>query len=459
GCTTPTRIVGAAARARVTCPMRTCDQPITASITAAATAPTAEPLPPAVQSALATPAAQRSEAATATVFSHWRKTVADFKQADAAIEALWKQWPAGSTALTLASREMPRDTRLLKRGDFLKPANTVGAGVPAALHSLKDPNAPATRLTFAEWLVDPRSPTTARVLVNRVWQQYFGIGLVTSAEDFGTQSDAPSHPELLDWLATELMANGWSVKHLHRLIVGSATYRQSSRIDPAASAADPYNRLLARFPRQRVEGEIVRDIALAASGRLDPKVGGPAIFSPAPAFLFQPPASYGPFVWTQAKGSDRYRRGLYTFRRRSTPYPMLTNFDSPNGDASCVRRVRSNTPLQALTTLNEEVFLECAQGLAEKTLKEGGKTDEERLRYAFRRCVARPPAAEDLADLQSLLDKQRARIKAGKMNASLVATGVKDAKPRSDGVAYPELAAYVVVARALLNLDETIARE
>src|SRR5262249_43951859 len=184
-----------------------------------------------------------------------------------------------------------------KRGDFLKPGKQVTAGVPAFLHPLADANAPGNRLTLAKWLVDRRSPTTARVFVNRIWQAYFGIGLVATPEDFGLQTDKPSHPELLDWLAVEFMDSGWDIKHLHRLIVESATYRQTSRVTPNLLERDPQNRLLARGPRLRVEGEVVRDIALSASGLLNPRIGGPSVFSAAPAFLLVPPASFGAFVW------------------------------------------------------------------------------------------------------------------------------------------------------------------
>lgn len=197
--------------------------------------------------------------------------------------------------------------------------------------------------------------------MNRAWQVYFGLGLVSTSEDLGTQSEAPSHPELLDWLAVEFMDHGWSVKTLHRRIVNSATYRQSSRITPELYERDPNNRLLARGPRFRVEGEIVRDIALAASGLLNEKIGGRSVMPPAPSFLFQPPASYAPFPWKDEAGLEKYRRALYTFRRRSTPYPALQTFDVPNADQACVRRLRSNSPLQALVSLNEPIFVECAQ--------------------------------------------------------------------------------------------------
>jgi hypothetical protein len=313
--------------------------------------------------------------------------------------------------------------------------------------------------------------------VNRLWQAYFGTGLVSTPEDFGLQSQPPSHPELLDWLACELMEPGsvsevrtsapppgahppWGLKHIHRLIVTSAAYRQSSNVSPDLYARDPANRLLARGPRLRVDAEIVRDIALSASGLLNDKIGGPSIFSPAPEFLFQPPASYAPFPWKEETGPDRYRRALYTFRRRSTPYPVLQVFDAPNGDFSCVRRLRSNTPLQALVSLNETVFVECAQALARKTLAEGGHTDADRLNYAFRRALSRLPKSDEKAELISLLEKEKTRIAEGWVNASEIATG-KD-EPATDlpkGATPTQAAAYTVVSRVLLNLDETITKE
>jgi hypothetical protein len=265
---------------------------------------------------------------------------------------------------------------------------------------------------------------------------------------------------LLDWLAVELMENGWSLKHLHRLIVTSATYRQSSRVTPDLLARDPYNRLLARGPRVRVDAELVRDVALAASGLLDPKVGGESVCPPAPAFLFQPPASYGPKTWVESAGPDRYRRGLYTFRYRSVPYPMLQSFDSPNGDFSCVRRARSNTPLQALTLLNEPVFLDCARALALSTLREGGHTDSDRLVHAFRRCLARKPTAEESEPLLSLLERETERFSTGSKNPWELAVSNPSDAIRLPATATPaQLAAWTVVARVLLNLDETITKE
>ena len=455
----------------------------------------ADPLPKTVREILDVPAEKRSPAQVAAVFSFWRTTVADWKESNEKIESFWKQWPEGAATLALVARnnrgpgDEKRATRMLKRGDWLNPAKEVSAGVPAFLPALPS-NSDESRLTFAKWLVDKKSPTTARAAVNRIWQSYFGFGLVDTPEDFGLRVEAPSHPELLDWLACELMEpkveslnrdslNGsgvaaganstlqrfnaltpWSLKHIHRLIVNSATYQQFSKVTPELYEKDAYNRLLARGPRFRVEGEIVRDITLASSGLLNDKIGGPSVFSPAPEFLFKPPASYGPFTWTDATGPDRYRRALYTFRRRSTPYPMLQVFDAPNGDSSCVRRMRSNTPLQALTTLNEIVFNECAQSLAQKILEEGGKTDADRITYAFRRTLSRQPTTDEMGELTNLMERQKKRIADGWINTLEVATG-KNEKPSKlpDGTTPTQLAAYTVVSRVLLNLDETITKE
>ncbi len=437
----------------------------------------ADPLPARVRSILGVPRDRRTPAQNAAVFTYWRTTVSEFKETNDKIERLWKEWPNGSTAFTLITRDEPRDTRILKRGDWLKPTDSIKAGTPSFLHPLtasnSDTPAAANRLALARWLVN--SPTTARVMVNRMWQAYFGSGIVNTPEDFGLQGDAPSHPELLDWLACELMTPSvagsrttretsstpaWSLKHIHRLIVTSATYRQSSKVTPELYAKDPYNRLLARGPRFRVEGEIVRDIALSASGLLNAKIGGPSIFSPAPEFLFQPPASYAPFPWKEEAGPDRYRRALYTFRRRSTPYPVLQVFDAPNGDFSCVRRMRSNTPLQALTLLNETVFVECAQALARKALAEGGRTDGDRIAFAFRRALSRAPTPEEKSDLLTLLEHQKKRIADGWVNPHEIITGKNETPKDLPPDATPtQLAAYTVLSRVLLSLDETLTKE
>ncbi len=301
----------------------------------------ADPLPGRVRKLVMAGSANRSAAQDREVFHYWRETVADWKDANDQIDKLWQQHPEGSSQLVLEQRESLRETHLLKRGDFLQPAQVVQPGVPGFLHPMEKTAEPA-RLAFAHWLADRRSPTTARSIVNRVWQSYFGTGLVSTSEDLGTQAEEPSHPELLDWLTVEFMERGWSLKDLQRQIVSSDAYKQNSRVTPDALAKDPYNRLLARGPRFRVDAEIVRDVALAASGLLDDKVGGRSVFPPLPGFMVMPPVSYGPKIWPTEEGPDRYRRALYTFRYRSLPYPGLQAFDAPNGDASCVRRSRSN---------------------------------------------------------------------------------------------------------------------
>jgi hypothetical protein len=419
----------------------------------------ADPLPEHVRKIIGIDPKERSEPQETAVFTFWRTKVADWKDANDKIEALWKQHPEGSSQLVLHEREKNRETHVLKRGDFLKPGAAAAPGVPAALHALPE-NAPASRLTFAKWLVDPKSPTTARAAVNRVWQHYFGTGLVSTSEDLGMQSEPPSHPELLDWLAVEFMERGWSLKKLHRLIVTSAAYRQTSVATQELRAKDPYNRFLARGPRFRVDAELVKDIALSASGLLNAKIGGRSVFPPLPGFMIQPPVSYGPKIWPEDKDAERYRRGLYTFRYRSIPYPVLQNFDSPNGDFACVRRARSNTPLQALTTLNEPIFVECAQGLALKTLHDGGNTDKERIVYAFRRCVSRQPTKDETNVLLGLLQKEQERF--AQPDAKPWDAAARDpAKPPvlPEGTTPAQAAAWTVVSRVLLNLDETITKE
>jgi hypothetical protein len=428
------------------------------SVTDAADVP-APAVPPRVAAALADPARERGEARNELVFAEWRKSVPEWAETNAKIEALWKQWPEGATALTLQAREDARPTSILKRGDWLSPGRAVAPGVPAVLHPL-DRDAPPTRLTFARWLVARESPTTARTFVNRVWSHLFGTGFVPSVEDLGVQSEPPSHPGSFDWLAVEFMEKGWSLKHLLRLIMTSRAYQQSSALTAAALARDPYNRLLARGSRFRVEAEIVRDVALGSSGLLNPAIGGPSVMTPAPEFLFQPPASYAPFPWKNAEGSDRFRRALYTFRRRSTPYPVLQTFDAPNGDQACVRRSRSNSPLQALVTLNEDIFVECARALGRRMIVEGGATTEERVRWGFRQVLARDPSSAEIDDLIVLAARQTKRALEGSIDPAAVATGASDRHGERPPNATPaDWATATVIARVLLNLDETITRE
>lgn len=429
----------------------------------AATNPQADPLPAEVRILLQVPREQRSASQQRTVFSYWRTTVPEWQDANARIDALWAQYPEGTTQLVLQARHVPRDTHVLARGDFLKPTEPVQPTVPAFLHDAASVDASEpSRLTLARWLVDRDSPTVARAWVNRVWQAYFGIGLVETPEDLGIRGAPPSHPELLDWLAAELMDRGWSIKELHRLIVLSSTYRQSSTQSERLRERDPYNRLLARGARLRVDAELVRDIALTVSGLLDDRMGGPSVHPPLPAFMVNPPVSYGPKPWPVDEGPDRYRRAIYTFRFRSVPYPALEVFDAPNGDFSCVRRSRSNTPLQALVTLNETVFVECAQALAARMIREAGPQQTERIRHGFRLCVSRHPHPRELAELNELLERQRTYLRrqtAAPNTALAFPDPAATAGKLEAEIAPSEFAAWTAVARVLLNLDETITKE
>ncbi len=418
----------------------------------------ADPLPAQVRHIVSNvPRDRRTPEQEAAVFRFWRTQVPEWEDENRTIEALWAKHPEGATQLVLSERETPRMTRVLQRGDFLRPADRVEPGVPEFLHALKTGGGEPTRLDFARWLVDRDSPTTARAIVNRIWQAYFGIGLVETSEDLGRQAPAPSHPELLDWLAVELMENGWSLKRIHRLIVLSATYRQSSQVTPGLYARDPRNRLLARGSRFRLDGEAVRDAALAASGLLNPQIGGEPVYPPAPEFLFLPPVSYGPKRWYTENGPGRYRRSLYAFRYRSVPYPVLDTFDTPNGNFACVKRDRSNTPLQALATLNETLFFESARSLGRSVVEDGGAADAERMDYAFRRALTRRPSAAERNELLALLEAQRARIRSGSLDAwPLIA---EDRGSALSAAQAGELAAWTAVSRVLLNLDETITRE
>jgi len=396
----------------------------------------------------------RSQAERDTLFSYWRSTVPEFHERNERIDGLWAAHPAGSTQLVLQKVTDTRETHRLDRGDFLSPEESVAPGTPAFLHPMA-PDAGSDRLAFANWLVAPDSYTTSRAYVNRVWQRYFGTGLVATTDDFGMQGEPPSHPELLDWLAVQFVESGWRVKDLHRLIVSSSAYRQQSATTPLLLERDPDNRLLARGSRFRVEGETVRDITLAASGLLTVKVGGPSVYPPAPQSIFLPPASYGTKTWNYDEGADKYRRAMYTFRFRSAPFPALQVFDTPSGEAPCTRRERSNSPLQALTTLNEPLFFESAVKLAEKALEEGGATDHERVIYAFRRCVSRDPEPEELETVMGFLESQRARLASDELDSSTILDVAGSAWENDPNT----LAAWALAARVILNLDETIVRQ
>ncbi len=344
-------------------------------------------------------------------------------------------------------------TWLRERGNFASRAEIVYAGTPASLHAMPE-SAPSNRLGLARWLVDERNPLVARVAVNRAWEQFFGRGLVETSEDFGSQSAPPSHPELLDWMSVELVKKGWKMKSLHRLIVTSATYQQDSTVTPALQERDPANRLLARGPRFRVEAEMIRDLALTATGLLSRKIGGPSVMPPQPEGIWRNP--YSRERWVTASGDERYRRGLYTFLRRTSPYPSMMTFDATSREFCTVRRVRTNTPLQSLTLLNDEMMIEMARALAKRMFLEvegGGGAVRDRLAHGFRLCLTRRPTAAELDRLMALYEQQLANYQRDPVAAGRLLAGANRELPAA------ELAALTLVSNVLLNLDEMVTKQ
>jgi hypothetical protein len=384
------------------------------------------------------------------------KAETEIKALEARIAALEKSKPKLPTLPVMV--ELPADrrrtTHLLRKGNFIDPGDVVTPGVPRSLHAMP-PEAPKSRLGLAYWLVDPKNPLTARVAVNRYWAQLFGTGLIESDEDFGTQGESPSHPELLDWLAVHYRETGWDTKAMLRLMVTSAVYRQTSRLTPALLEKDPRNRLLARAPRVRLEAEMVRDQALALAGLLDRKVGGPSVFPPQPPGLWQA-AFNGERTWTTSTGSDRHRRGIYTFWRRTVPYPSMAAFDAPSRETCTVRRVRTNTPLQSFVTLNDPVYVEAAQSLARRIVREGGVTAESRAKFGLNLCLGRPPKPEQLIPLVSLVNTELTRYRSDRAAATALAT--EPLGPLPAGMNPAELAAWTAVANVLLNLDAVLTK-
>jgi len=430
-----------------------------------------DPLLASQRSILAIPNEKRSLQQQRELFATFRYTDPLFTNLNQDIDKAWTNWPYPATTLVLQQRTKPRVTHLFKRGDRLRPGEAVEPDVLSVLQAFPE-NAPRNRLGLAKWIVDQRSPTTARVIVNRVWQSYIGQGLVTTPEDFGTRVEAPSHPELLDWLACELMKptvkfgnpnsnsgtespRAWSLKHLHRLIVTSSTYRQSSKVTSELYEKDQFNRLLARGPRFRLEAEGIQDVALALSGLLDMTIGGPSIYPPIPGSVGD--TAYGGFSWPETKGAERYRRGLYTFWKRSLPFPALSAFDMPTGDSACPRRVRSNTPLQALTTLNEKTFVESAQAMALRILKEGGGDNHTRTAYAFELCTGRKPDPNELTQLMKFWQEQFDYF--DNHSSAALKVAIPDLNQMPEDVNVHKAAAWAMVSRAILNLDETITKE
>ncbi len=376
-----------------------------------------------------------------------------FRDAVKELNAAVDSFPDVSRARVIEVSREPRSTHVHERGEWDAPGEPVAPGALSALPPLQPAGAQPTRLDLARWIASAENPLTARVAVNRIWQEYFGVGLVSTTNDFGFRGEKPSHPDLLDWLASELIDSGWSLKRIHRLIVTSAAYRQSSNARPELAGKDPGNRLLARQVRLRLPAESLRDTALAVSGLLDPRVGGRSVRPAQPAGVAEL-AYAGSVKWNESAGSDRYRRGLYIHYQRTAPYPFLANFDLGERNVASCTRGRSNTPLQALNLLNDPVFWEIAQGLALRILTETpGGAFEQRLDHAYKLCLARAPRVSEQEEMLGYFVKQQELLEADPEMAKAWFPAALD------DIDTGEAAAWVGIGRILLNLDEFLTRE
>ena len=375
-----------------------------------------------------------------------------FKELKGKLDTLKEQYPELSEAQILVENPDPPKTHILIRGDHRNPGIEVQPATPAVLNPPTQDASPS-RLTLGRWLVSKDNPLTARVWVNRAWQEFFGRGLVGTSGDFGTRGDRPTHPELLDWLAAEFMASGWNMKRMHRLIVESATYRQSSNVRDDLRERDAYNKLLARQVRLSLPAELVRDSTLVASGLLNRAIGGKSVRPPQPPGVIELGFGGGPEKWIESTGADRYRRGLYTMFLRTTPYPQLLNFDAPDALLSCTRRERSTTPLQALNLLNDPVFVEAAQVMAIRILREERGSWNDRLNYAFRLSLGREPRPQEKARLVGYYQQQKDILEEKRELVDSLFPAIE-----LEGIDPAEAAAWLGVCRLLLNLDEFITR-
>lgn len=422
---------------------------------------TLEGLPVEVAAAIAIPVHQRSPEQAKLVTAHFRTIDPEWIKLNQAVEqhAKGAPKPPATKAQLIAESTQPRGTTIHIRGDFLNPGDPVQPRTPALLPPLQPRATTPDRLDLAQWLISSENPLPPRVTVNRIWARIFGNGIVRTMDDFGKQGELPSHPELLDWLANDFRSH-WSLKRIVRVIVTSAVYRQSSTVRTELQAIDPDNTFLARQMRRRAEAEVIRDAALAASGLLDPRVGGPSVRPPQPAEYAN--LTYANSAkWAESQGGDRYRRGIYTFFQRTSPYPMLMTFDSPDSNECCVRRETSNTPLQALTLWNDPAFVECAQAFGRRIMREipdsqnPSDTIRQRALRAFTICLARPPSESEMQELVALYSAQRS-LQQAQPELAVKLCGPGGVPEHIQAV---ELAAWIVVGRTLLNLDEFIMRE
>ena len=421
-------------------------------------------VPTDVAAILGKPLVDRTAAEAVRLADHYRREVSpELEVAREAVKRLTIERAAIAAATVPVLRELPaeerRVTKLQHRGNWSDLGPEVAAAVPAVFASPNSLAASTTdRMALAQWLVDPANPLTPRVVVNRIWERLFGIGIVSTSEEFGAQGERPSHPEMLDWLACELVERNWDTKAIIRLIVSTAAYQQTSKCPPELVARDPENRLLACGPRVRLSAEVIRDQALAAAGLLSKKKGGPSVNPPQPTLGLS--AAFGGGIdWTTSTGEDRYRRALYTTWRRSNPYASMATFDAPNREVCTLRRLRTNTPLQALVTLNDPVYVEAAQGLARRMIREAGSAATDRAARGFRLVLSRQPTAPEITRLVQLHDDAAADYRGEVAAATLMATEPLGPPPSDLHIDTPEkladLAAWTVVANVLLNLDET----
>jgi len=415
-------------------------------------------LPEPVQEALKVSAEKRTLEQQQLIIDEFIKTSPTLKTQRERVDKLQKQFDNIKPVTVPIQEELPADqqrvTRIHIRGNFQNLGDVITPGFPEAFHPLRS-DLPANRLGLAHWLVDAENPLTPRVVSNRYWEQIFGTGLVSTSEDFGVQGELPSHPELLDWLATELVRANWDTKAFLKLLVTSATYRQSSQMTPEQYETDPDNRLLARGPRFRLSAEMIRDQALALSGLLSPKMSGPPV-NPLQPSSGLAAAFGGKIDWATSQGEDKFRRGIYTSWRRSNPYPSMATFDAPNREVCIVRRGRTNTPLQALVTLNDPVYIEAAQALARRVITEGGVSPEDRARFVLQLCLCRSPRETEVSRLVELYSRVIADYQKNSESAKQMATDPLGPLPENTDLA--EAATWTIIANVVLNLDELIMK-